>query len=160
MNPNGATLKTLKFGYKWGDRSLISFVPVGASEVFTNTGGKFCWFDTSRRLEVAGDGNNPDSGAFIAGWVEEGAFTASSTEGATKVTLDVSCQSVYRIPANAAVTAAYRLKSCDLVTTSNVQYANVSTATEKYLIIVDVDIANQCVYVHMNPAAVYITAVA
>jgi len=160
MNKIGMTQKTIKFEYVYGDRHIVGPVPVGASEVFKNTGGKFCWFDTSRRLEVAGSGNNPDSGAFIYGWALAPAFTASSTEGGTSLQVDVSTNSVYRMPADAAVLATMRGKSCDLVTTSNVQYADVGEANEKYLIIEDVDITNQWVYVRMNPAAIYITAIA
>jgi hypothetical protein len=159
-NKIGAKNPMIKHGYQYGNRQLVGPVDVGASEVFSNQGGHFVWFDTSRRIEVAGSGNNPDSGAFIFGWAECGAFTASSTEGGSNLMVDVSFSSVYCIPADAAVLATMRGKKCDLVTTSNIQYADVGEANEGYLIIVDVDITNQLVYVHMNPVTVYITAIA
>ena len=155
----GNTYGTIKFDYVYGARQIVKAVPVGASEVFKNGGGKFVWFDTSRRIEVAGSGTNPDVGAFIAGWAITGDITASSTEGSTRLDIDVSTHSVYRIPADAAVLETMLLKSCDLITTSNIQKADVGEANEKYLIIVDVDVANQCVLVHMNPATVYVTAI-
>jgi hypothetical protein len=160
MNKIAMTQKVAKFDYVFGSRLITGPVPVGASTVFKNTGGKFCWFDTSRRLEIAGSGNNPDAGAFIFGWALTGAYTSSSTEGGDSVQVDVSTNSVYRMPADAAVLATMRGKSCDLVTTSDIQYADIGEANEKYLIIVDVDIKNQWVYVRMNPAAIYITAIA
>lgn len=160
-NEVGLVSSKMKYGYEgFGSRLLVGPVPVGASEAFKNSGGKFVWFDTSRRIEVAGSGNNPDSGAFILGWAECGEFTASSTEGKTKLMVDVSTNSVYRIPADAAVTAAMRGKSCDLVTASDIQKADVGEANEKYLLIRDIDIANQEVLVSINPAAHYRTAIA
>jgi len=160
MNKVAMANKTAKFDYVFGSRLIIGPVPIGASEVFKNTGGKFVWFDTSRRIEVAGSGNNPDSGAYIFGWALAPAYTASSTEGGDSCMVDVSTNSVYRIPADAAVLATMRGKVCDLVTTSNVQYADVGEANEDYLIIVDVDIKNQWVYVRMNPAHIYVTDIA
>ena len=159
-NKIGMIQKVIKFDYVYGDRHIVGPVPVGASEVFKNTGGKFVWLDTSRRIEVAGSGNNPDAGAFIFGWALAGAFTASSTEGGTNLQVDVSTNSVYRIPADAAVLATMRGKSCDLIVDTNRQRADVGEANEKYLIIEDVDITNQWVYVRMNPAAIYVTAIA
>jgi len=160
-NDAGFTHPELKHGYQYGPRLMTGPVPVGASEVFSNQGGHFVWFDTSRRIEIAGSGTNPDSGAYIFGWAEcGGGITASSTEGATKLVVDVSPYSVYCIPADAAVLATMRGKVCDLVVTSNVQYADVGEANEDYLVICDVDITNQLVYVRMNPAAIYLTNIA
>ncbi|MDD5323682.1 MAG: hypothetical protein PHD43_24395, partial [Methylococcales bacterium] len=102
-NSLGMTISRIKWGYSGkGTRTLSSPLPVGASEVFKDAGGHFVWFDTSRRIEVAGSGNNPDAGAYILGWAECGEFTASSTEGGDTIPVDTSTESQYWMPADAA----------------------------------------------------------
>lgn len=156
-NSIGMTSPRVKHGYVYGPRLIVGPVPVGASEVFSNQGGHFCWLDTSRRIEIAGSGNNPDAGAYIAGWAECGAFTASSIEGGSSLPLDVSCFSVYAVLADDTLTAAMRLKVCDLITASNIQKIDVGEANEDYMVIVDVDIANTIAYVRINETAQYKT---
>lgn len=154
-NSLGMTRPTIKYGYVFGPRILVPDVPVGAGVVFTDTGGKFVWFDTSRRIEIAGSGLNPDSTTLIYGWVEWGAFTASSTEGKDKVSVDISPFSVYYIPADDTVAKTMIGAVCDLITGSDIQKADVGEKNEKYLIVVDVDVVNQGIYVRMNDAVTY-----
>jgi len=135
-------------------RQLIGPVPVGASEVFSNNSGRFCKFDNSRRLEVAGSGDGN-----LFGWVDD-VVTASSTEGATKVYVDVNPMSLFWIPADDTVTAAMRGLTCDLVVASNIQRADVGESNEDVIWIQDVDIANQLVLVKMASATIYQAGIA
>ena len=146
----GMTRGTIKYGYAFGPRVLVGPCAIGASEVFLDTGGKFVKFDNDRQIEVADSGD-----AALFGWAECGKFTASSTEGKDKVMVDISCESVYYIPADEAVTIALRGKTCDFVLDSNRQRADVGVGTTNVILIVDVDIANQALYVRMNYATQY-----
>ena len=150
----GMTRGTIKYGYAFGPRVLVGPCAIGASEVFKDTGGKFVKFDNDRQIEVA---LAADTALF--GWAECGKFTASSTEGKDKVMVDISCESVYYIPADEAVTIALRGKTCDFVLDSNRQRADVGVGTTNVILIVDVDIANQAVYVQINRAKQYATSV-
>jgi len=146
----GMTRGTIKYGYAFGPRVLVGPCAIGASEVFLDTGGKFVKFDNDRQIEVA---LAADTALF--GWAECGKFTASSTEGKDKVMVDISCESVYYIPADEAVTIALRGRTCDLIVDTNRQRADVGEGTEDVILIVDVDVANQALYVRMNYATQY-----
>lgn len=127
-----------KLGLFAGTPTIIE-MPVGASEVFKYKGGCFVEPDGSGRIEVCDDGD-----ATAIGYANTAERTASSTEGADKVGVDVSYDTVYEIPAilnagtvptDAALIAAVG-ETCDIKVVSNVQYANVDTTTDSILLIV------------------------
>ena len=134
--------------------------PVGASEVFKNLSGKFVKSDGSGRVEIA-----TAAAVNIVGWAVTGEITASATEGATKVGVNVNCEAVYEMPAilnagtapsEAALIAAVG-ETCDIkMVDTNYQYANVDTATTEILKIVDYRyygsaVGQQTVLVQLNP---------
>lgn len=149
-NRIGLVRGTIKYGYQRGPRTMVGECLIGASETFNNKGGKFVTFDASRRIEVAVAGST-----HLFGWFEGGEFTSSSTEGGSWGMVDVSPWSIYRIPADAAVNITMRGKTCDLIVTNGVQMADVGASLQDVITIVDVDIANQCVYVRINWAKQY-----
>jgi len=143
MNDVGMTLTTLKYGYSGkGVREIIGNVPMGASEVFKNTGGKFVKRDGSGYFNACDGGDES-----IYGWAECGAFTCDDTDGVTKVAVDTSTSAHYIIPADAAVTAALRGQVGSLIVDSNRQRFDVGTNSGGNLYVHDVDITNQLVEV-------------
>ena len=143
---NGMTRGCVKYGQVSGSRVIVS-LPLGASEVFTDTGGKWVVPDGSGYFDAAATGADE-----IFGWAECGAFTSQATDGLDSVPVNVATDAIYRMPADDTVTADMVGKVCDLVVTSNVQYADVGTSDDDVLFIVDVDIPNQEVLVMLNPA--------
>lgn len=114
--------------------------PIGASEVIKAASGRFVKYDASQRLEIAVDGTT-----LLAGWLEIGEQTASSTEGGTLGTLipAANCPVVFRIPINAGTfVATMRGKTCDLAVTSSIQGAKLDGSGEDTLLIVDGDLEN------------------
>ncbi len=133
----------LKYGpVSGGMEMMVGPVPVGATEYFTNLGGKIVLFDGSRRVEVADSGDGT-----VFGYVYSGAFTSSATEGLSKVMVNVSPYTYYYLPTDAAVTIAMRGQMFDLIndgsTTSQRQRVDVGEGTEDIVVCVDVDIQNQ-----------------
>lgn len=148
MNDPGQTFNTVVHGLVLGKQLLVGPIGVASSEAFVNNGGKFVKIDGSGHMTQAGDGDTT-----IAGWADVQALTANATAGVTKLNMDVSTESIYRIPVESGetVTTALRGQKCDIVISGGVQYANTSESAEGTLCIVDVDTANNCVLVKMNP---------
>jgi len=142
---NGLARGCVQYGQISGSEAVVS-LPLGASEVFTDTGGKWVVPDGSGYFDAAATGATE-----IFGWARCGAFTSQATDGFDSVPVNVATDAIYRMPADDAVTADMVGKVCDLVVTSDVQYADVGTSTHDVLFIVDVDITNQEVLVMMNP---------
>ena len=118
--------------------SVGSPIGWGASEVVGAWSGKFVKKDASGRAEIAGDGDTQ-----LIGWVESGAGTKSSTEGADTGVLYNSTEDVFRIPLaydgstyTVNYSGAILWETCDLVVVSNVQYANPTTSAEDTVVIV------------------------
>ena len=152
----GATGEQLKYGYQMGNEILIP-APIGASEVIKAASGRFVATDGSGRVEIADSG-----GTELVGWLEFPEGTASATEGADIGTLNISLDCVYRIPIGGSGTyaAAMRYDTCDLLVTSSIQYADL-TSNEDVLIIVDGDETNNnWVDVRLNPVKMGATGVA
>jgi hypothetical protein len=149
-----------KFGYPvYGKRSgptnLERVMPVGASEVFKKAGGAFVIDDGSGRAEVAGASDTNIIGYAMI----EADHTASSTEGADKVKVDTSLESVFEIPVDSGSTWADTMvgKACDLSVASSTQYANLSASSVKPIIIVGKGYENaagtvKAVRVRLNPS--------
>jgi len=146
--------RPLVFGLIAGNPIVIN-VPTGASEVFTNSGGKWVSNDADAgRVVVCGATTTN-----INGWAMCGAITTSSTDEVTKINVDISLDTIYEMPIDAAQSAADLLdvlwESCDIVVTSNVQYADLDASTYDILQIVDfrayeADSANNTVITRRN----------
>jgi hypothetical protein len=74
---------------------------VGASEVFKDKSGRYLKADGSGRVEIA---TASDTG--IIGWALSGEFTASATEGASKVSVETDINKLMVMPACGAAGAA------------------------------------------------------
>ena len=145
-NRAGLTFGTVKYGYRYGARTMVS-MPVAASEVFKDNGGKFISTrDTAGYVTVVGT-----DGDYISGWAETGDYTSDATAGQDWIDVDVSTDSVYYIPADATVTQAMVGLNMDITVSSNVQSAQTAASTDDLLICVGVDIPNQAVLVKINP---------
>lgn len=151
-----------KFGYPvYGKRSgptnLEKVWPCGADEVFYQDGGAFVNDDGSGRVEVA-DGSDLNLVGYALVHAD---MTASSTEGATKVAVDESWDSVFEIPIASGSTWAdtYVGKACDLVLSGGKQYADLTASSYDTIIIVGKGYTNAAgtvkgVRVKRNPATV------
>ena len=118
---------------KGGDHNVFTF-PVGASEVFKKAGSSFVIDDGSGRVEIAVAGELNIIGAALLN--ED--LTASATEGATKVRVDMSYESVYEVPINAGTWAdTMRGKDCDLVVTSSIQGVDLGASGEDVVQLID-----------------------
>ncbi len=139
---------TLRYCYQRGDRTMIADCPIGQNEVFTDTGAKFCKQDGNGYIDAAVAATDD-----IYGWAEIAAGTWSTGgNGTNYCSVDTSFDSVYYIPANSAVTINMRGKHCDIVVDSNRQRADVTTSApaKDVLVIEEVDVENQCVWVRLN----------
>lgn len=148
--------KDLKYGYLYGPRVHVP-VPAAASQAFKNLSGKFIKLDASERADIADSGDPA-----LFGWAEIGQVTTSSTAGQDTLTVNIAFDAVYRIPADAAVTADLRGKTCDLIVTSDIQMADIGESNEDVIQIIAVtqdDIDNQTVQVRLRPAATYVSGV-
>lgn len=128
--PSRIPSQPLKAGFMAGSWIAIDFA-IGASEVFVDNGGHWVKPDGSGRVELAA-ANSVD----IIGWAERKAGTASSTEGRDNCTVNVAFDALYTMPAcvNGAAATEAQLQaalgeSCDIYVASNVQYADVATAS-------------------------------
>lgn len=120
----------LKAGFVGGSYLGMDFA-IGASEVFVDNGGHWVKPDGSGRVELAGA-----TSVNIIGWAEQKARTASSTEARDNCTVNLAFDALYTMPAcvNGAAATEAQLQaalgeSCDIYVASNVQYADVATAS-------------------------------
>lgn len=153
--------KEVKYGYLYGPRVIVKAWPIAASQVINDRGGKFVKLDSSDRIDIADSGDTQ-----IEGWLEHptgqglrAGFTTSATAGADEGEVDVSELSVYRIIADADP-ANTRGESCDLIITSDVQYADIGESNEDVIVILDLDTTDDTVNVRMNSIKMYAAGVA
>ena len=136
----------------------IPSVPLAASVAFKNLGGKFMTKDGSGNyaLSVATDSQ-------IAGWADVGEFTSSASAAAQTAPLIVDLGAIFEIPVDAAITDASLIAliglTCDLVVNAGIQQAAIGTSTYDVVKIVGGSVANQTVYVQINPAKFYTAGV-
>ena len=126
--------QSTEYGRRKGhDYNRFTF-PVGASEVFKKAGSSFLIEDGSGRVEIAEAGELNLIGAALLN--ED--LTASATEGATKVEVDMSYESVYEIPIRTGTWAdTMRGKTCDLVVSSSIQGVDLTASGEDVIILID-----------------------
>jgi len=147
MNLVAAAGGVLKYGYWCGQRTIIGDIPMGASEVFDNTGAKFVIMDGAGFFDAA-DGDDE----ILFGWAICGAFTCGTTNGDTLVPVDTSLNSIYIIPADDTVSNALIGKVGSLIRDTNRQRFDVATNNGDNLFVHAVDISNQLVAVSMVAA--------
>lgn len=148
------TLKEVKYGYRGGPRVFVDAWPIAASQNFEDRSGKFVKLDANDRVDIADSGDTQ-----IEGWAEVGNFTSSSTAGADTCQVDVSELSLYGMPADADP-ANIRGETCDLIVTSDIQYADVGESNEDVIAVLNLDTANDTVVVRMNGLKMYVAGVA
>jgi hypothetical protein len=126
--------QSTEYGKRSGHNHCIFSWPVGASEVFKKAGGAFVTIDASGRAEIAVAGDVDIIG--FALFQED--FTASSIEGATRVPVDMSYDSVYEVPIITGTWAdTMRGKLVDLVVSSNVQGVDLTASGEDCIQLID-----------------------
>ena len=153
--------KEAKYGYLRGPRVVIKAWPIAASQVINDRGGKFIKLDANDRIDMADSGDGQ-----IEGWLESpsgqglsAGFTTSATAGADSGEVDVSELSIYRVPADADP-ANTRGETCDLIITSDVQYADVGESNEDVIQILDLDTTDDTVDVRMTSRLMAVAGVA
>lgn len=123
-----------EYGKRSGPNHMIFSWPVGASEVFKKKGGGFVTIDTSGRAEIAVAGDVDIIGYALLN--ED--LTASATEGATTVRVDMSYESVYEVPINTGTWAdTMRGKLCDLSVASSIQGVDLEASGEDCIQLID-----------------------
>jgi len=137
----------MNYGKKYGPDVWLSHgVPLAASQVFKYKSGKFM-------TNAAGVFNITATGEIPFGWASVGEYTSSAVASAEKVPLNISREAVYEMPVDAAFTEAEGLllvgDVCDIVTTDNIQMADIGTSTDDILQIVGFDVDAQTVYVRL-----------
>jgi len=151
MSPITIGGKQVFCGYARGKRNLIQ-VPIGGGEIFERLSGKFV-IVTGNVAVVPG--SDP---ATLFGWAEVGEFT-SAASNAGHIAVDISLDSQYWIPADAAVTEAVRGEVCALKLATKTQQADVGAVGNGVLLITEIDEANQMVMVKIADGKQQATAV-
>ena len=137
-------------------------MPAKASQNFELRSGKFVYSN-------AGYANIAAAGADqIYGYAFIGDKTTGTTDGDDTLTINISTDAIYELPLDAARTEAQLIalvgKTCDIVTTSNIQYADYDAATDNVLMIVGYRYygsasGEQTLYVRMTPKEIGQTGV-
>jgi len=130
-------------------------VPAAASQNFERKSGKFV-YSASGYMTIAASGADE-----LFGWALVGDVTTGTTAGDDELSVNISPDAVYEMPIDTAQTEAQLIaligKCCDIVTTSNIQYADHDAATDLVLQIVgyryyESGLGGQTLYVRLNPA--------
>ena len=150
---NGMARGCVKYGQVSGGTCIVN-MPVGASEVFTDTGAKFVTQDGSGNIDASGAADTE-----IFGWAMCGTFTSQGTDGLDSLPVNIALDAIYRIPADGTVDKSMVGKSCDISVSSNVIKADIDATATDVIQIVDVDITNQEVLVRLNPSKAAATGV-
>lgn len=143
--------QSTEYGYRKGPQDNVE-MPIGASEVFKKKGGAFMQTDGSGRAEIATAAATDIVGHAM--FNED--FTASSTEGATKLPINRSLEAWYELPVSGTWADTMLGEDCDIIVTSSIQYANLAAATTRVLNIVQKGTTNAAgtvvsVIVKLNP---------
>jgi hypothetical protein len=152
--------KRVKYDKIRGDSvGVVHNIPVAASQAFKLNSGKFVKLDANKRADIADSGDSE-----LFGWALVGGDTTSSSDaGGTKISVDTSPLSVFELPIDETLTetelAALLGETCDLIVTSDIQYADVGESSEDTIQIVGYDVNRQTVHVRMNPNKMAATGV-
>lgn len=127
--------QSIEYGRRAGTSQYVFDWPIGASEVFKKKGGAFMVDDASGRLDIA-----TATGTKIQGYaLFQSDFTASSTEGATILPIDMDLDNIYELPINGATVWAdtMRGKVCDLSVVSSIQGLNLGASAVDIVELID-----------------------
>jgi len=136
--------------------------PAAASQNFELKSGKFV-YSSSGYMTIAATGADE-----IFGYALIGDKTTGSTNGDDTLTVNISTDAIYELPVDTALTEAELIalvgKACDIVTTSNIQYADHDAGTDNVLMIVGYRYygsasGEQTLYVRMTPKEIGQTSV-
>ena len=131
--------QSTEYGKRQGHNHMVFSFPVGASEVFKKKGGAFVTIDGSGRVEIAIAGDTDIIGHAL--FNED--FTASSTEGASVVPVDMSFDSTYEVPIITGTWAdTMRGELVDLVVSANIQGVDLTASGEDVIQIIDKGFTN------------------
>ena len=135
--------------YGWVAGGPPAYVPaaIGASEVFKNLSGRWMGSDAAGYLDVA-----DTDAAELQGWGEYGELTAPATDGLLEIVVDISPNSVYRMPADDTPALTDMWETCDIVVASNIQQADVGQSNQDVLIICGFNATDLTVDARMNPS--------
>lgn len=124
----------VKYGQIRGPEVNLPF-EVAASVVFKHLGGAWMMKRTDGRIQIA-----TAASTAIIGWAFAGDFTASSTAGNTKISVNTSKDATFEMPLDTALTEAQLLALVgefhDIVVTDNIQYCDHDATTTNVLEIV------------------------
>lgn len=151
--------QSTEYGYRMGPTNNVE-MPIGASEVFKKAGGAFMQTDGSGRAEIA----TAAAVDIVGHAMFNEDFTASSTEGATKLPINRSLEAWYEIPVSGTWADTMVGEDCDIIVTSSIQYANLAASTTKVLNIVAKGYTNAAgtvlsAIVKLNPRVIVADAV-
>lgn len=158
----GISGKVIKFTKVKGPEINLPY-PVAASTVFKHLSGAFVYLDSNQRIALAGAAQTE-----LLGWAFTGEWTSASTAGQTILGVNISLDAVYCMPLDAARTEtqlrSYVGKTCDIITTSNIQYADFDASATDVLQIVGYEYwgsaaGEQGLWVKLNPTKVAATGV-
>lgn len=131
------------------------------AEVFHAQSGKFVKWDGTDDVAVAGSGDTQ-----LVGWADVQGVTGSvdgyTVPASTKphrceVFRDINARFV--VPSDAAITDAVKGLTCDLIVTSEIQYADIGESNEDVIIILDTNAALQLAEVALSPIKLYTAGV-
>lgn len=160
-NPVGQSRTVINFGLADGTPSMDGPFGIGQSEDFSDLGGKWVKQDGSGYIDAL-DGSGGGGDTSILGWAYISGRTSTANyatysadaDGDDECMVDTSCETEYWMPADSNTDPTIDMvgKTCDTVTTSKVQYADLDSSTSNTLIITDVDTTNKYVKVKQNPS--------
>ena len=131
-----------KFGYIYGDRNLVPF-PMGNTGEIKEGWGVIQDSGANGNVMAAADSGKP------FGMAAEH-VSAPTNDGDTEIKIDISEESVYRIPVVAGTLATTMLgKTCDYGVVAGVHGADVSASTDDVFMIVGLDITGDWVEVKL-----------
>jgi hypothetical protein len=124
-----------------------------ASEVFSAQSGKFVKPDGTDDFAVAGSGDT-----ILSGWAVTHAHTVSASV-VERADLICDINGRFLIPADAAVTAALKGLTCDLIVAANIQKADIGESNEDVIVIYDVNVEHQLCEVGLSGIKLFPTGV-
>jgi len=123
--------KPLRAGIWKGNPIMTDMRILDAEYVYGGMSGRFFTISSGQATICT------DTSQTIAGWLESETIAATSGHFRPAVLYDATVQFVLPCYTGTAYTAALVGTNCDLVVSSNIQYADLGTSTHDLLIIVD-----------------------
>ena len=128
-------VRPTQYGQVGGPYLNVTF-PVAASVNFELLSGRFMVIDSSNNAEICGATDTN-----IIGWATAGDWTTSSTAGRSETPVNIAVGATYEMPLDTAHTEAELIaivgETCDIIVTSNIQYADTDASSIDILEIMD-----------------------